>query len=247
MINAIIVDDEKDGREALHKIILNFTKNVNVVAMADSAESAFADIEKYKPDLVFLDIEMPGETGFDLLRKFKSISFKTIFITAHSHYAIKAFKFSAIDYLLKPVDIDDLVEAVKKVETSIPANHTPDYNTFLQEIGKKSPEKIALPLHDGLEYVRISDIIRFEGDGSYTTAYLADGKKIMVSRNIKEYEDLLSENNFFRCHISHLINLHRVKRFSRHDGYYAEMNDGKRVEISRRKKDGFVARMNALS
>lgn len=247
MMRAIIVDDEKDGRETLNKIIQNYTKQVSIVDLADSVENAFSSIEKHKPDVVFLDIEMPGESGFDLLRRFKTIPFKTIFITAHSHYAIKAFKFSAVDYLLKPVDIDDLVEAVKKVEISVLGNHSIDYKVLLSQIEKKQANKIALPLHDGFEYVRVSNIMRFEGDGSYTNVYLMDGKKIMVSRNIKEYEGLLYENDFFRCHISHLINLHHVKRFSRHDGYYAEMSDGRRIEIARRKKEEFVSRMSLLS
>ena len=245
MIKAIIIDDEKDGRDTLNKMLQRFCENVEVVAMSDSSENAFSVIREHFPDVIFLDIEMPGESGFDLLRKFSQLHFKIIFVTAHSHYAIKAFKFAAIDYLLKPIDIDDLIEAVKKAENEI--NHTHTSNGYDQGVHAKAHDKIALPVQEGIIYSALADIVRFEGDGSYTTVCLADGKRIMVSRNIKEYEQLLSSNNFFRCHISHLVNLQHVKSFSRRDGYYAEMSDGKKITIARRKKEEFISRMNHFS
>jgi two-component system LytT family response regulator len=244
MIKAVIVDDEKDGRDALAKIIKNYCKNAEVVALASCAEEALKAIEEFKPDLIFLDIEMPLESGFDLLRKAEAYDFKTIFITAHSHYAIKAFKFAAAGYLLKPVDIDDLIDLVNKVEKAI-AQKTE--KSKKNDHPAKIKDKISLPVKDGLIYLHVDEIIRFEGDGSYTKAWLTNGKCHLISRNIKEYEDLLSSSHFFRCHISHLVNLRHVKGFSRHDGYYADMSDGVRIEISRRKKDEFVSRMDSQS
>jgi len=243
MLKAIIVDDEQDGREALQKLIGTYCRNVKVEAMADSVQNALPMIEKHKPDILFLDIEMPYGSGFDLLKQINDQNIKIIFITAHSHYAIKAIKFAAVDYLLKPVDIDDLIAAVARAESRIvPVTGA---TQSLQDT-KNASQKIALPLHDGLVYLSVTDIIRFEADGSYTTAYITDGKSYMVSKNIKEYETMLSGNGFFRCHISHLVNLTHVKRFSRHDGYYADMSDGVRVEIARRKKDDFISKMRSF-
>jgi two-component system LytT family response regulator len=246
MIKAVIIDDEKDGRDSLKKMLERFCENVSVIATADTAESALSVIKELQPDVIFLDIEMPGESGFDMLRKIPQPSFKIIFVTAHSHYAIKAFKFSAVDYLLKPIDIDDLVESVNKVEREInlPQDLKPDDQYGLR---KNIQDKIGLPVQEGIIYSALSDILRFEGDGSYTSVCMADGKKILVSRNIKEYEDMLSSRNFFRCHISHLVNLSHVRSFNRRDGYYAEMSDGKKIIIARRKKEEFIERMNKIS
>jgi len=246
MIKAIIVDDEKDGREALGKMIRSYCKNVRVEAMVDSVATAIPAIRKYNPDVLFLDVEMPDGTGFDLLRQLNDVSFKIIFITAHQHYALKAFKFSALDYLLKPVDIDELTEAIKRVEMSAPAAPDKKESIPLPGSDRDSFNQISIPVSDGIVYLTIAEIIRFAADGSYTTVFLSNGKSYMVSKNIKEYEMLLSEKDFFRCHISHLINLKHVRRFSRHDGYYANMSDGTSIEIARRKKDDFVVRMNRL-
>ncbi len=236
-----IVDDEKKGRDSLQHLLLENCSGVEVIGQADSVDTAFDFISKYQPDLVFLDVEMPRGSGFELLKRFEKVTFKTIFVTAHSHYAIKAIKFAAIDYLLKPVDVDELIAAVEKAKGT---NHVQQqYSGLLENLENIRVGKIAVPVRDGVTFVHPRDIIRLQADGSYTHIYTAK-EKYTASKNIKEYDDLLSDMNFFRAHNSHIINLDHVRHFSRIDGYFAIMSDGSSVEVSRRKKDQFLQLMN---
>lgn len=246
-MNAIIVDDEKKGREILKKLLENYCPEVHIKASASSADEAYKSIRKHHPDIVFLDIEMPNGNGFYLLEKFNTIPFRVIFTTAYDNYAIKAIKHRAFDYLLKPIDIDELKTAVanvKKVAATTTVKHT--YTDVLSEFRLKINSRIALPVKEGSIYLTVADIVRVASDGSYSVFYTGEGKKYVVSKNLKVYESLLPATEFFRVHKSHLINIKKVKKYLNTDGYFAEMEDGSVVEISRRKKDEFLQLMNTL-
>lgn len=242
MISALLVDDEKKNRDSLRKLLKEYCPVVEVSGEAGSVEEALVAIKKLRPQLVFLDVEMPSGSGFDVLRKANPIDFKVIFVTAHSHYAIKALRFSAVDYLLKPVDTDDLIEAVRKV-SEVPLTHSSSqYKGLLENLGNGSVQKLAIPIKDGFAFLAPGEIIRLQADGTYTHIF-TNGEKYTGTKNIKEYELLLADQNFFRSHNSHLINLNHVKRFSRLDGYFVQMSDGSMAEISRRKKEEFIELM----
>jgi two-component system LytT family response regulator len=239
MITALIVDDEKKNRASLQKLLKENCPDVTVMEEADSASKALQAIRKHRPQLVFLDVEMPGQTGFDLLRQLNKIDFKIIFVTAHAHYAIRAIKFSAIDYLLKPVDSNELIAAIEKTICEVGTDHSLHNKGFLDNIDAGSNHKLAVPVKDGLVFLIPDEIIRLEADGTYTHIFIS-GAKFTATKNIKEYEDILNEQHFFRSHKSHLINLKHVKRFSREDGYFVQMTDNSRAEVSRRKLEEFM-------
>ena len=242
MITALIVDDEKRNHDSLIKLLAEYCPKVNVTGKVTSVDEALKFLSTNKVQLVFLDVEMPSGTGFDLLRKVKNIDFKIIFVTAHAHYAIKAIRFSAVDYILKPIDTDDLIHAVDKVSQELSEKDPQRYNGLLENLNSSSTFKIAIPVKDGYAFLLPEEIIRLHADGAYTHIYTAS-EKFTGTKNIKEYEQLLYEYSFFRSHNSHLINLKHVKRFSRLDGYFVHMSDNSTVEISRRKKEEFVEMM----
>jgi two-component system, LytTR family, response regulator len=249
MTRAIIIDDEEGSRETLNNLVSDFLPDVEVVALAYSVETGKEAIKKFKPDLVFLDIQMQNETGFDLLETFREINFEIIFTTAYDHFAVKAFKFSALDYLLKPIDIEELKTAVEKAKKKRSySNSSLQLNALLhnQKSLNNNFKKIALPTLEGLEFIQINNIIRFEADGAYTMIFLVTGEKMVVSKIIKEFEDMLSENHFFRPHQSHLINLHHMKKYVKGDGGYAVMSDNSNIPIARRKKDEFLKALSEL-
>lgn len=237
----IIVDDEEGARESLSNLLVKFVEGVKIVAKAESIASAIEKIEKHKPDLVFLDIEMPFGSGFELLEKIKPINFNIIFVTAYDHYALKAIKFSALDYLLKPVDIDELRTAVSKHLKSANTKTDENYENLLSNLKTTSNDKkIAIPDGNGIAFVQVSNIIRCESDGNYTRIFLASGKKILASKTLGDYDKLLDSVGFFRVHRSHLINLSHIKKYVKGEKGYVEMSDLSRVEVSRRKKTPFM-------
>jgi two-component system LytT family response regulator len=242
MTKAIIIDDEEGSRETLKNLVTNYTPHVEIVALANSVQTGKEAIQKFQPDFIFLDIQMQNETGFDLLEAIE-IDFDIIFTTAYDQYAVKAFKFCAIDYLLKPIDIDELVKAVdkiskrKKIEHSFEKLETLIYN---QKSGGSGNKKIAVPTLEGLNFIQMNNIIRCEADGAYTYIFTTDGEKILVSKIIKEFEDLLQDYNFFRTHQSHLINLSHIKKYVKGDGGYVVMLDNSSIPVARRKKDEFL-------
>lgn len=246
-MTAVIIDDEKKGRESLHKLISSHCPGVEIVAMAASAEDGYRIICEHHPDVVFLDIEMPNENGFSMLARFTTISFQVIFITAYDEYAIRAVRQHALDYLLKPIDIDELCTAVENAKKAV-AGKPEHFDTALHP-GRRLDmnSRIALPVKDGIIYLEVSGIIRIESEGSYSTFFSVDGKKYVVSKNLKEYEDLLPAKEFFRSHKSHLINMRKVKKYIRTDGNFAEMENGSVIEISRRKKDEFLQLMKEIT
>jgi two-component system LytT family response regulator len=249
MLRAVVVDDELDAVKFIESIISEYCPNLEVVGTAHSAREGVKLINEQKPDLVFLDVEMPHGSGFDLLSYFPKKNFDVIFITAFNHYAIKAIKFSAVDYILKPININEFIEAVKKVESTRHQDKEKNfsYEMLLENLKSSMPSKLAIPTSDGMEYLNTTDIIRVEADRSYSWFYLKDGRKYLVSRNLKEYQELLSDRNFFRTHNSHLINLEYVKKYIRQEGGYIQMIDKSNVPISRSKKELFLEQMARLS
>lgn len=249
MLRAVIVDDEPDAVQFIESIIGEYCPNVEVAGKAHSARDGVKVITETHPDLVFLDVQMPHGSGFDLLSSFAEKTFDVIFITAFNHYAIQAIKFSAVDYILKPINISEFIEAVSKVEEKRSSHEYKnlDYHALLENIKSPRPTKLAIPTADGIEYLNTTELIRLEADRSYTWFHLTGNRKYLVSRNLKEYQELLNDMNFFRPHNSHLINLEHVKKFVRHEGGYIEMTDNSNVPLSRGKRDLFLVQMGRIS
>lgn len=247
-MRAVIIDDEKKGRETLQKLLENYCREVEVAGMASNIDEGYELLKKQEPDVVFLDVEMPTGSGFELLEKFDEVPFQVIFTTAYDSYAVKAIKFHALDYLLKPIDIDELRAAVDNMQKLM--LHKPSENRYTEFVTARKLEatgKIPLVVKEGIVYITVSEIVRIESDGGYSIFYTVGDKKYVASKNLKEYEDILPGKEFFRIHKSHLINMRKVKKFIRVDGYFVEMEDGSTVEIARRKKDEFLQMMNELS
>lgn len=247
-MTAIIVEDELHSREFLKNVLQELCPDVELLGMAESVPTGVELLNRTRPDLVFLDIEMQSGTGFDLLQTVGRGDFAVVFTTAYDHYALQAIKFSALDYLLKPLDLDELQAAVAKVRERLARPAQPGPTALDQLLATLSqparvPQTIALATSDGLEFVPLASVVRIEAAGAYSTFYLQGGKKIVVSKNLKEYESMLPPAQFFRVHNSHIINLAEVRRMVRTDGGYAVMNDGTTVLISPKKKDEFLQLM----
>jgi two-component system LytT family response regulator len=247
-IKIIVVDDEPRGRNTLQQL-LSQHDDLEVVATAASAEEGIREITARHPDLIFLDIEMPFQTGFDMLELLRPVQFEVVFVTAYDQYAVKAFKYNAIDYVLKPVDFDELDRVLDKVRTRLREKTPPPARQFEEVLHKlrninNNFDKLALPTSDGLIFIQINDVIRLQSDSNYTLFHLLGNEKILVTRTLGDYEELLREHNFCRVHHSHLINLSHLKRYIKTDGGYALMVDDSKVEISRRKKDEFLAMLD---
>lgn len=249
MLRAIIVEDELNSQELLKEIIEEYCEGVTVVDTAQGVKEALEKIKKHQPELLLLDIELSDGDGFQVLEQAEEIDFDVIFTTAYDQYAIKAFKFAATDYILKPVDIEELQEAVKRiVEKHQNPEETPS-NEQLQSLinnirNLQQPfKRIVLPTSNGFTVVDPKDIIRCESDRNYTFIFLADGRKILVSRTIKEYDEMLTDYNFFRIHQSHLINLAFLKNYTRGRGGYVELTDGTTLDVSARRKSDFLRRL----
>ena len=249
MPQLIIIDDEPNAREAIENIVRSRCKHIQIAATAENVKSGLEAINKYNPDIVLLDIKMPDGTGFDLLKRKKEIDFKVIFISAHDDYAVQAFKFSALDYLLKPVDEDELVAAIKKAETSIDQkNISVNLNTLYENLHahSKDSKKLILRSAECIDVVSIKDIVRCESEGSYTRIHLRDGRKIIVSKNLKEYEHLLGEYSFFRTHQSHLINTDYLESYKKADGGFVQMKDKSMVPVASRKRDELLVMISNM-
>lgn len=243
MNKALIVEDELHSRNFLKSIIEEFCPQINVVAMAADVEQGVAAIREYEPDLVFLDIEMQTGTGFDLLKHFPEPKFNVIFTTAYDHYAMKAIKFSAIDYLLKPIEIEELQKAIEKwADKKILNDNKRSVEVLLQNLqsSQKNHQSIGLSTSEGLEFVPLHEITHIESSGPYSHFFIKNKQKIIVSRHLKEYENLLSDHGFFRVHNSHIINLREVKKYLKSDGGIIVMNDETNIPISLKKKDDFM-------
>lgn len=248
MIKTIVIDDEKKSVSTLTMLINEYCSNLEIVGTANSVIEAIKEINMKNPDLIFLDIEMPYATGFDLLESIPERNFDVIFITAFDHYAVKAFKYCAVDYILKPIDIEELVASVDRFvkRKNKSSSQFPDYDLLLEKIKSQNQTKIAVPLSDGLEYLNTEDIIRVEADRSYSTIYLVNKKTIVVCKNLSDFQSILNDK-FFRIHKSHIVNLVHIKRLSRSDSGYVEMSDGSKIVISRRRKEDFEIAMRNFS
>jgi two-component system LytT family response regulator len=242
MLKAIIVDDELKARENLQILLLDFVKGIEVIALCQNINEAVDAVELHTPDVVFLDIQLQRETGFDLLTKFEQIDFEVIFTTAYTEYAIKAFKFSAIDYLLKPIDIEELKRAVSKVEKRVTHNMTSRLTQLVQHLKNGSDFRIALPTLDGLVFLNVQDILYCEASSNYTQIFTTQDKYV-VSKTLKEYDELLSDHNFFRIHNSYLININSIKKYVKGDGGYVVLNNNISLDVSKRKKEAFLNRI----
>lgn len=248
MIKAVVIDDEINNQELISNLLKSYAENIQVVGLADSVESAYNTIQEHQPDLIFLDVQMPDGTGFDLLKKFEKINFKIIFVTAHQEFALEAFKYSALDYILKPLSPTNLLAAVKKVEETMGSDElNMKLKILLNNIAEpiKNKKKIVLKTMERIYSVDLDDIIRFESDGGYTKVYLTDGKRIMVSKTMKEYDDLLLDAGFLRVHHSHLINMNHLFCFEKAEGHVV-MKDDSVVPVSNRKKDHLMELLNML-
>lgn len=248
MLRAIIIDDMDVVRKQNYKMINTHCPQVAIIAEANSVATGIEAIKKNIPDLVFLDVEMPDGTGFDLLKKLPSIDFKIIFVSGYEGFAIKAFKTSAIDYLLKPIDAKELIEAVKKAEQAIDKDLVNlKLNTlFLNLERPKNSQKIILKTNDKIFSVNVQDIVRCQGDLNYTTFYFLDGTKIMVSKVLKDYEDILTDMGFFRTHQSHLINMSYFDYLNKTEGNEITMKDNTVVPLSKRKKVEFMTFLETI-
>ncbi len=249
MLKAIIVDDELNSRETLRLMLERYCSDVKVAALSDSFESALEDIRIYKPDIVFLDIQMPDGNGFKLLEQIVDIDFFVIFTTAFEEYALKAFKYNALDYLQKPIIAEDLKKAVERAHKALQQsnNNISDIKNILNELKQqRKSKKIVLSTAEGMHIVDTESIVRCESDDYYTKFFFADGTHILISKTLKEHEELLSDSDFFRPHKSHLVNLKYVKSYIKTDGGYIIMSDGKEIPVSRRKREKILEILHQL-
>jgi two-component system LytT family response regulator len=246
MLNALIIDDEETGAKTLNALLKKYCPDVKVLAIAYSAKEALKMIPSLNPDLVFLDIYMPLVNGFELLAQLEKINFEVIFTTAYNEHAINAIRHNALDYLLKPIQKDELINAVLKCNNRLKAN-SPELQKIenvlhgLTQTVKGT--KITVYTHDEIIYIDIDDVIRFEGDSNYTKIFLKDGQKIVSSKTLTVYEQLVKELHFFRIHKTHIVNLSHVKKYLKGDGGYVVMSDGSKLDVSPQKKLELLGRL----
>ncbi|GGH66510.1 MAG: response regulator transcription factor [Bacteroidetes bacterium] len=252
MLKALIIDDEANSRAALKGKLELFCPDINPISEAGDIESALKEVIANKPDVMFLDVKLAGETGFELLERIhqEEITWngEVIFTTAHDEFALKAIKFSALDYLLKPIDPEELVKAVRKVQQV--SNEVPSGNisVLLENFrsAAESPKKIVIPSSDGMHIIKVSDILRCESSSNYTQFVLKTGKNLLASKTLKEFDNMLTDHNFERIHKSHLVNMNYVKRYVQSDGGYVIMEDDSKIPVANRKKEHLMALLKAL-
>lgn len=243
MIKALIIDDEEDARESLRLLIHKFCPEVSLLAICAGSQEGLAAIKAHRPDLVFLDVQMPYMSGFDLLGAVDELDFQTIFVTAHDKYAIKAIRFSALDYLLKPVDVEELVAAVNRVSEHLSEQSlASDYHSILTNVRNRLGQKgkLAVPTAEGMDFIDIRDIVYCEAEGSYTRLYLDGGSPMLVSKGLKDFEQILDAQFYCRVHHSFLVNLGHVAKYVKGEGGYVIMGNGAHVDVSRRRKEEFM-------
>lgn len=247
MRKALIIDDENRTRELIAKMIDSFGFDLETFPIGENVQSGIAAIESLRPDIVFLDIQMPDGTGFDLLKSVQNKDFEVVFITAHEEFAIKAIKFSALDYLLKPIDPTELREATEKAMKAIEDKRDEQQFEALQNnIQPSQKKRLVLKTQESVHVVELEEIIRCEADRNYTSFFLTGGKKILVSKTLKDYEILLSSFHFLRVQQSHLINLNFVDRYDKGNGGSVVMKDGSQVPLSPAKRDIFFKILETL-
>jgi len=250
MIKAIIIDDEQHCIDRLATLLATRCRHsIHLAGGYQTVEEGLRAIEQLQPELVFLDVQVQDKTGFDLLKQVPAINFAIIFTTAFEKYAVQAFKFSAVDYLLKPVDPDELQQAVSKLEGKISRNELSEqFETLFHNLKtmQGSSKRISIPTVNGLTFLQVNDIIRCESNINYTTIYLKDRQKITVAKTLKDFEELLVEYDFYRVHNSHLVNLAYVKSYNKGKGGFISMVDNSEIEVSSRRKNDFLKKLSEL-
>jgi two-component system, LytTR family, response regulator len=254
MIKALILDDEPKAVKNIMALLAPY-KSIEIIGFANDAKAARQIMLNAQPDLIFLDINMPGENGFDFLESLTTRNFQVIFVTAHHEYALKALRANALDYLQKPIDIDELDNAIQKVEkvyeqrkTSVDNTQLSNLVEMLHKLNKKEEiDKITVPHIGGFKILELKDIMYFEGDGNYTTIFLNSLEKLVVTRQLGHFEDILPESNFFRIHKSTIVNLNYITGYSNTEGNIAIMKDGNSLSISRRRLDDFLSKFQKVS
>jgi len=248
MLRTVIIEDEEQKRLSLRQMLTELRPDVEIVGEAAGVSSGKQLIEKTNPDLLLLDIHLPDGTGFDLLEQLGNINFKIIFTTAYEDYAIKAFKFSAVDYILKPISAIELVNAIDKVINILKAEYNLKLSTLLDNHHSNNNEekRIILKTIDKVHVIKLKNIIRCESDASYCHFFLMDGKKITVSKPLKEYSNLFNEYGFFRVHKSHLVNVKFIERYDKTDGGHVIIENGEKVPVSSYKKDELLEYLETL-
>ncbi|WP_452227056.1 LytR/AlgR family response regulator transcription factor [Lacinutrix cladophorae] len=245
MIKTLIVDDEQHCIDSLIRLVKKYATNLKIIATCTTVEDALEKTKTLQPDLVFLDIEIHNKTGFDYLEALGNYNFNVIFTTAFNNHALKAFKYSVADYLLKPMDKEDFIEAMQRFEKRIqPSNSEEEIKNILYNLQKEDKQKtLRIPTSNGFEILAIKDIIHCKADTSYTFIYTKT-EKILVSKPIKHFEELLTDANFFRIHNSHLINIDHVKKYTKGKGGYVTMSNQETIDVSVRRKEAFLKLFN---
>jgi two-component system, LytTR family, response regulator len=241
MLRAVLIDDDESNLSSLSEKISNHCKQVQVIARCDNPEDGIRAIDELKPDIVFLDIEMPQMNGFVMLQQVTNKNFELIFVTAYDHYAIKAIRSCALDYLVKPVEVEDLKAAVAKAaglrNKTLPSSQL---DLLLDHLQKKQPKLLTIPTSDGLQFINIEDIIYLEANDNYANIYLSTNQKFLVSRTLKDFEELLPADVFIRIHHSSIVNKFYVDKYIRGEGGQVVMRNGNVLDVSKRKKSDFL-------
>ena len=243
MIRTIIIEDEPVSREMLTLMLQRHKSEIEIVDTCSNPDDGIESIEKHQPDLIFLDIQMPKMNGFDMLKKINDINFEVIFTTAFDQYAINAIRSSALDYLLKPVDDEDLTAAIEKCKEKMKEKKTKaQFENLFNNLSNKNPldKTLALAASDGISFIKMSDILRVEANGRYAKFYLLTKETILVSKTLGDFEEILSANQFFRIHDSSIINLNHVKKYVRGDGGTVVLSDNTELDVARRRKEEFI-------
>lgn len=241
MLQTVLIDDDQSNLSALTEKLTRYCPQVQIIARCDNAQDGIEVIDNKKPDLVFLDIEMPVMNGFLMLQQLAYKNFALVFVTAYDHYAIKAIRYSALDYLVKPVDIDELKAAVAKAEEAKKyQSSSAQIELLLEALHKKRPGRISIPTNNGLQFIDTDDIIYLEASNNYTNIYCASHQKILVCRTLKDFEDLLPTDMFLRIHHSTIINKFFVEKYIRGEGGQVVLRDGTLLDVSKRKKTEFL-------
>ena len=253
LLKALLVDDEDNNLNTLQFLLQNDCEGVEVAGRATNAQQATHWLQTNTADVVFLDINMPGENGFQFLASLAEQNFKVVFVTAHNEYALQAIKASAVDYILKPVNIDELRRAVEKVKRLVTSPVAAEQNNqllqyLLATVAKKQPpKKIALPQLGSINFIEVDEIVSLQADSNYTIIHMKDMQKLVVSKTLKDFEELLDDNQFVRVHKSYIVNLRYIKEYSTFDGGIVKMADGNQWSISRRQLDFFLDKMKLAS
>jgi two-component system LytT family response regulator len=242
VLKAILIDDELNSLQNLQFKIQEYCHSIKVVAQTQNPEEAIRMIGQHKPDVIFLDIEMPKMSGFKMLEQVPEIDFEVIFVTAYNHYAINAIRISAFDYLVKPVSIEDLQQTIERLGTFTVRKSRERADVLKKNLAnpKSQEDQIAIPTNDGLEFLQIKQIIRIESSSNYSKLFLLSGQHLLVTRQLKDFEELLQDYRFYRVHHSHLINLNFITRYIRGDGGQIVLRNGDMIDVSRRKKEVFL-------